>query len=159
MTTVDAMRLECERETREGEALKTRARLRKLLLMLFANPDALPEQRALGIVRGKISGKTSIKEKQMVFTSCGAAVCGRRSFPIRKKIIGHGMSMLRQQFAGSNGFLISRWAFPLLNQPAREHGTSIFFEPLVQKRADLLAKIGGMTQTREFVALQRVARG
>jgi hypothetical protein len=49
-------------------------------------------------------------------------------------------------------------AFALLHQPAGKHGGGFFGEPLVEQGGDLLAEIGGVTETREFVALQGVAR-
>lgn len=48
--------------------------------------------------------------------------------------------------------------FALLDQPAREHGAGVFFDPLVEQSANLLAEIGGVSQTREFVTLERIAR-
>jgi hypothetical protein len=47
----------------------------------------------------------------------------------------------------------------LLHEQAREHGVSVFFHPLVEQRPDFLAEIGGMGETGEFIALQRVTRG
>jgi hypothetical protein len=48
--------------------------------------------------------------------------------------------------------------YPLLHQPASQHGGRIFLDPKIEKRADLLAEIGGMAKAREFIALQRVSR-
>ncbi len=69
------------------------------------------------------------------------------------------MPAFRRGRTGASGFLRLGRAFPLLQQPAREHGCGIFLDPKVEERANFLAKIGGMTKTGEFKALQRVARG
>ena len=115
-------------------------------------------RRVSETLSGKNGGELWIAPREIAFTSRGAAVCRRRDRPIRKKIIGHAMPVLRRQSGGVRGFLWVRRTFPLLHQPAREHGRGILLDPLVEKGADLLAKIGGMTETREFIALQRIAR-
>ncbi len=115
-----------------------------------------PSDRGFG--SGIASGKLWIERRKIAITSSWAAICGRGDRPIRKKVIGHGRSVLRERFTGANVFLHLLRAFPLLHQPARQHGRGIFFHPLVEKRANLLAEIGGMTKTREFIALQRISR-
>jgi hypothetical protein len=94
----------------------------------------------------------------MAFTLSGASVCGRRGRAIRKKIIGHGMSASRERFSRGNVLLPLLRAFPLLHQPAGQHGCGILLHPKIEKRANLLAEIGGMAETREFIALQRISR-
>jgi len=106
-----------------------------------------------------VNAEFSIESQKTVFSSSRAAICGRRSAPIRKKVIRHGMFFLRMNFAGVNRFRFSRRGLALLHQPTRQHGASVFFEPLIEKRANFLAEIGGVTQTREFVTLKGVARG
>jgi hypothetical protein len=115
-------------------------------------------RRVGGTLSGKIGGELWIALREIAFTSRGAADCRRRDRPIRKKIIGHAIPVLRRQTGGVDGFLRVRRAFPLLHQPAREHGRGVLLDPLIEKGADLLAEIGGMTETREFIALQRIAR-
>ncbi len=44
-----------------------------------------------------------------------------------------------------------------LSGPAGNHGVGILVEPLVEQGRDLLAEIGGVTESGEFVALQGVA--
>ncbi len=78
---------------------------------------------------------------------------------IGQKIIGHHR-------IGAGGGRLRRgsllWAknadFALTDQPLSEHGCSVFIEPLIEKRRDLLAEIGGVAETREFLALEGVAR-
>jgi hypothetical protein len=112
----------------------------------------------LGIVSEKVAGKLLMERRKMVFTSNGAPICGRRDCTIRKKIIGHGMSVFRKSIRRRNVLLRLLRTFPLLHQPPRQHGRGIFLHPKIEKRANFLAEIGGMAETREFVALQRVAR-
>jgi hypothetical protein len=123
----------------------------------------LPERTALAtppgpidhrFVSGKAGGKLSMERGKIAFTSSGAPVCGRRDAPIRKKIIGHGMSVFRESLRGTNVLLRLVRTFPLLHHPARQHGGRILLHPKIQKRANFLAEIGGMAETREFVALQ-----
>lgn len=103
------------------------------------------------------------------FLGCGlrtTAKFGPRPRSIREKIIGRSMCGLascverrplvfgRRALAG----LASRGGVrALLHQPARQHGRRVFFEPAVQQLSDLLAQVGRVAQTGEFVTLQRVA--
>jgi hypothetical protein len=115
-------------------------------------------KRVGGTLSGKIGGELWIALLKIAFTSSGAPICGRRDRPIRKKIIGHAMPVLQRRTGDIRGFWRVRRALPLLHQPAREHGRGVLLNPLIEKGADLLAEIGGMTETREFIALQRDAR-
>lgn len=81
---------------------------------------------------------------------------------IRQKIIGHRMAVGGRRFGGGLvrrglGFRGENRALALLHQPAGDHGVGVFVEPLVEQGRDLLAEIGRVAETREFVALQRVA--
>jgi len=111
-----------------------------------------------GFAGGKESRKSQLQRRLMAFTSSGASVCGWRERSIRKNIIGHGMSVFPERFSSGNLLLRLLRAFPLLHQPARQHGRGTFFNPKVEKRADFLAEIGGVIEPREFKALQRIVR-
>jgi hypothetical protein len=153
-----AMFAEGRRRAGYGEAFEGNAggSWRKLLERTrLATPPGLIDH---GFVSGKVAGKQLMERRKMAFTSSGAPVCGRRDCPIRKKIIGHGMSVFRKRFRGRDVLVRLLRTFPLLHQPARQHGRGIFLHPKIEKRANLLAEIGGVAETREFVALQRVAR-
>ncbi len=115
-------------------------------------------QRTSSRASVKFSGELCESSRKMAITSRWAAIGGRRPRPIRKKIIGHGMSAFRRRFARGSGLQHLRRTLALLHQPARQHGGSILLEPLVEKGADLLPEIRGMAEAREFVALQRVTR-
>ena len=83
---------------------------------------------------------------------------------IRQKIIGHRMAVCGRRFGGGLvgrglSFRGENRALALLDQPARNHGVGVFVEPLVEKGRYLLAEIGRVAETREFVALQGVACG
>jgi|SRR5580704_10104745 len=111
-----------------------------------------------GFVDARAGCKLRMERRKMAFTSRGASVCGRRGRSIRKEIIGHGMSASREKFRRANVLLPLLRAFPLLHQPASQHGCGILVHPKVEKRANLLAEIGGMAETGEFIALQRISR-
>jgi hypothetical protein len=158
MAAVDTMDEERKCGARGCEAFAENAETSGLPSLRRRKLDTLLNQRASSAISGKAGGESRKMRRTIVITSKWAAVCGREDLPIRKKIIGHGMAALQQSLAGRRGLQHVRRALALLHQPAREHGASILFKPLIEKRADLLAEIGGMVETREFVALQRSAR-
>jgi hypothetical protein len=88
--------------------------------------------------------------------SLSIANCGRRGRLIREKIIGHGL----RGFAGSIAVYRRFFQYRMLalpHQPAREQSRCVLVQPRIQQLRDLLTKIGGMVQAREFVALQGIA--
>jgi hypothetical protein len=107
---------------------------------------------------GRVGGELSNSSRKIASTSSGTTVCGRRSRPIRQNIIGRTTPVLRQRVVGVRRLHGVRRPLALLDQPAGEHGCRVFFHPLIEKRPNLLAEIGGMTKPREFVALERIAR-
>jgi hypothetical protein len=137
------------RQERGGERVKPLGR------MTLGTPPG-PSDRVF--VSAGAGCKPRMERRKMAFTLSGASVCGRRGRAIRKKIIGHGMSASRKRFSRGNALLPVLRAFPLLHQPAGQHGCGILFHPKVEKRANLLAEIGSMAETREFIALQRISR-
>jgi hypothetical protein len=154
-----AMVAEGIRRARYGEAFEGNAGGSGREVLERTTVATPPRPIVHGFVRGKAAGKLLMERRKMAFTSSGAPICGRRDGPIRKKIIGHGMSVFRKSFCGQDIVLRLLRTFPLLHQPARQHGRGIFLHPKIEQRANFLAEIGGMAETREFVALQRVARG
>ncbi len=108
---------------------------------------------------GEFSGNLRFSSPKIALTSCGAAVYGPRPVPLRKNIIGHRMGVRLQRFIARSRLSIAQRTFTVLNEPAREHGASVFIKPFIEQGANFLPEIGGMTKTREFIALQRVARG
>lgn len=121
---------------------------------------APPGRRVSGAPFGEFKGQLQITSRKIACTSRGPAVNGPRPAPIRKKIIGHDMAVCGQQFFGPSGLRTAhRRFFLVLEEPARQHGAGIFLQPLIEQRADFLPEIGSMTETGEFIALQRVPRG
>ena len=98
-----------------------------------------------------------------------SAKSGLRARLIRENIIGHGVAGIAPCIASRRSFntahrsgrafasLARGRALALLHQPTRQHSRGIFFQPGIQQVGDLLAKIGRVAQTREFVALQGIA--
>ena len=140
-------------------------------LRLLGTP---PRRIARSVICEGCSGEASLKNSRISCTSQGTSDFGRGRRSIRKNIIGHAMRpgawrrtghglsrgvAVRGKQALAQGVLGSaRRPFALLDQPAREHGAGVFFHPLIEQRADLLAEIGGMGKTRKFVALERIPR-
>jgi hypothetical protein len=158
MAAVDTMLGERRCGARGCEALVKNAEACGLPSLRRMTLDTLLNHWVSKAIRGKAGGELRKMPREIAITSRWAAVCGRRDRPIRKKIIGHGVFALQRRIAGGSGLQHLRRTLALLHQPAREHGASILFKPLIEKCADLLAEIGGMVETREFVALQRSAR-
>lgn len=86
------------------------------------------------------------------------AIHGRSENRIGKKVIGRSSVICDLFGGGGRGFGRSRAVLALVNQPTSHGRGGIFFQPLVHQRADLLAKVCGMAETREFIALQAVTR-
>jgi hypothetical protein len=81
---------------------------------------------------------------------------------IRQKIIGHKMAVGWRRTG--DGFIRrsldvggAHVAFAQLEEHASDHGVGIFVDPLIEKRIDFFAQIGGVTKARKFVAVQSVA--
>ena len=153
-----AMPFEGERQARLCEASNRNAGARECKPIRHTTPGTIPGRGGHGVVSEIASGKLQIEHRIMAFTSSGAPVCGRHNRPLPENIIGHGMSVFRERFTRCSVLLRLLRVFPLLHQPARQHGRGIFLHPKVEQRANFLAEIGGMVEPREFKALQRVAR-
>src|SRR5258708_33198739 len=148
------MLAEGRRQARWCEAISRNAGAREWEPLGYTTRGTLPAPGGAGLVSGKARGKLWIERQKIAITSRWASICGRRDRPIRKKVIGHGMSVFRERFTRNRVFLHLLRAFPLVDQPSREHCRGIFFHPKVEKGANLLAEIGGMAKTREFKALE-----
>jgi hypothetical protein len=91
-------------------------------------------------------------------TSRRAACCRWCGGLVREKIIGHRMRSVEPRLGPGDDVRDLPGMLALFHQPARQHGRGVFFQPLVEQGTDLLAEIGGMTQARQFIGLQRIAR-
>ncbi len=158
MDATAAMFGEGRRQARLCEAICRNAGAREWQPLGHTTLGTLPAPADCGLVSGKASSKLWIGHQKIAITSRWASIRGRRDRPIRKKVIGHGMSVFRERFTRNRVFLHLLRAFPLVDQPSREHCRGIFFHPKVEKGDNLLAEIGGMAKTREFKALQRSSR-
>jgi hypothetical protein len=82
---------------------------------------------------------------------------GRRGRLIREKIIGHGLRGFAAPMVIGRD-LFDDGVLALAHQPARQQRRRVLIQPGIQQLGDLLAEIGGVVQTREFVALQGITR-
>jgi hypothetical protein len=153
-----AMALEETGQTRFCEACRWDAGAGEFIRLGRRMPGALPEPNDRSSVSARAGGVLRIERRKIVFTSSLASVCGGRDRPLRKKIIGHEMSIFPCGLTGGNVFRRLLRAFPLFHQPASEHSGGVFLHPQIEKRANLFAEISGMAETREFITLQRVTR-
>ena len=146
------------RLARLGEASVENAGARWRQAKWCGAQGTVPRSGGSGLVSATTDAKQRSGHQKIGSTSSGTSIYGRRDRPIRKKIIGHGMSVFRSRFHAGNVLLHRLGAFPLLHQPARQHGRGILLHPQVEKSANLLAEIGGVAEPRQFVALQGVSR-
>jgi len=97
-------------------------------------------------------------EPPKTFTASGrTANYGPRGGSIRKNIIGHRMRSVAVRLGCGKRFGSTCAALALLEEPSRKHGGGVFLDPLVEKRGNLLAEIGGVAQPRKFKALKGVS--
>src|SRR5260370_23078565 len=117
-----AIVVEGRRLARSGKAFSGNGEAGELNLWQRPALGTFPGTSDIGCVSGGFGAVLRIERRKIAFTSSVASVCGRRDRPIRKKIIGHGMSVFRKRFASGSVFLPNLRAFPLLHQPPRHHG-------------------------------------
>jgi hypothetical protein len=117
-----------------------------------------PRQRFVENLLDVCRYKTPLRTRKRAIAPLPWAMHGRRTRTIRKNVIGHDMPVFGAR-VGRRFHLARRQSFGVLHQPAGEHRSGILLEPAIEQLGDLLPKICGMAQAREFVALQRVARG
>jgi hypothetical protein len=162
MNELIPMREGTELETRGCDALKNRAWENALSPGRQASRGTPVKVWANRNVSGETSpGNPTEPAKNSKLSRC-AAIYGRRDRLIRENIIGHRRHATRRiaelRFARMRRILNPRRAFALFHEPSREHGGGVFIQPRIEQLANLLAEIGGVTQPREFVALERISR-
>jgi len=119
------------------------------------HPDTPGRDRVSGPFNNdkrKTSCSRTTKTAEVSKSSVGSR---RREHLIREEIIGHRM---RAGLGAGRGRIVcagGRGTLALFHQPAREHRAGVFIEPLIEQRSNFLTKVGGMTETREFVGLER----
>jgi len=141
---------------REAPALEESARGNSLFAR--APLHTLLGSKAKLSILGIFSARPANKFQKACQTSGRAAVYRLRDGSIRKKIIGHGMRSILAGIARGKYIWRPRGAFSLLQKPAGQHGGGVFLHPLINQCRDFLAEIGCVSQTRQFKALQGVAR-
>ena len=77
---------------------------------------------------------------------------------IHQKVIGRAMAVGGSGFLGRGIFFRGMHGeSALLDEPAGEIRGGVFFKPLIEQGSDFLAQIGGVSEAREFVGLERIA--
>jgi hypothetical protein len=144
--------------------------LRAGLTLRLRRLSTPPRRITRSAMRDGGGGESSLRNSEISCTSCGTSNFNRWGRSIRENIIGHrlrhgawhgtgsGMAARGKQTFARGEFRRAGRSFPLLDQPAREHGAGVLFHPLIQQGANLLPEIGGMAKTREFITLKRIAR-
>jgi hypothetical protein len=138
----------------EAAALKRAARAGTA----FARaPQSTPVGRIVGrsivaIFRAGAIKKLPITNKDSGWTR----IFGLRGDSIRKKIIGHRMRDGVAGFASGTQIRLARGAFALLQKQTRKCRVGVVVHPLIKQSRNLLADIGGVKETRQFKALQRI---
>jgi len=122
------------------------------------HPDTPGRDRLSGPFNNNVRETSSSRTKKVAEVSKSSVGSRRRERLIREEIIGHrvhtglGAGRGRIVCAGAGGTLA------LFHQPAREHRAGVFIKPLIEQRSNFLTKVSGMTETREFVGLERCSR-
>src|SRR5260370_31540093 len=153
MDVMAAMVVEESGQTRFCEACDRDAGAGEFIRSGRGMPRTLPGPNGCSSASARAGGKLRIERRKIDFTSSSASVCGRRDRPIRKNIIGHGMSVFPWRFSGGSVFRRLLRPFPF-HQPARQHGGGIFLHPQIEKRSNLLTKIGGIGEARTLITLR-----
>ncbi len=157
-----------ERETQKFEGVAPRVRVvyslrrasacgalavssRKFRNELSGTPG---RHRGTGLCSYKFGKANNFRGQKKAEVSGHSAGSRRRERLLREEIIGHRMCA---SLGAGRGRLIESGrgrALALFHQPAREHRAGVFFQPLIQQRADFFAQVGGVAKTGEFVRLQ-----
>ena len=101
MDATAAMFGEGRRQARLCEAICRNAGAREWQPLGHTTLGTLPAPADCGLVSGKASSKLWIGHQKIAITSRWASICGRRDRPIRKKVIGHGMSVFGRGSPGT----------------------------------------------------------
>lgn len=87
-----------------------------------------------------------------------ASTVGRNE-SINQKVIGRTMTGGGSRLRGRRIFRRGiHGESALLDEPTGEIRSGVFFKPLIEQGSDFLAQIGGVSEAREFIGLERIAR-
>lgn len=91
-------------------------------------------------------------------TSSSRTGSARRNNTFPQKVIGRTSPLVFGGCGHGSSLFGGDGAFPLIHQPARQHGGGIFLEVLIQERPQFLAQIRRMSEAGKLIALQGIAR-
>lgn len=141
------MRVETSGGIQRWEALATGKSSRAKVAIRYA-PRRTPSGNEAQLRFGDIfKSFGASKAPRTCKTSEWAVVYRLRSGSIRKKVIGHRLRPIPAGIGPGKHLRDARRTFALIHKPARQPGSSVFFNPLFQKRPNFLAEIGGMRKT------------
>ena len=141
---------------RECLPLRNRLAVTRPLAVCGLRRDTLVRGSGKSRLSARGAGGDVARFQNLTRASLSIANCGRRGRLIREKIIGHGLHGFAGSIAVYRRFFHHRM-LALPHQPTREQSRCVLVQPRIQQLGDLLTKIGGMVQAREFVALQGIA--
>jgi hypothetical protein len=136
--------------------LRNRLAVTRSLAVCGLRRDTLVRGSGESRLSAQDAGCAVARLQNLTRASLSIANCGRRGRLIREKIIGHGLHGFSGSIAVYRRFFHNRM-LALPHQPTREQSRCVLIQPGIQQLRDLLPKIGGMVQAREFVALQGIA--
>ena len=120
--------------------------------------DTPPRQRRNDNRLGKTGSQRPPEHRQERLRSAAAASLSWSDVEIRQNIIGHSVPVSPGPFRRGVLCLDRRGKIRMLDQPARQQGRGVFFDPTLQQLANFLAQIGGVRQAGKLIALQGVTR-
>jgi hypothetical protein len=112
--------------------------------------------RAKPSIRAIFLTETSTKPQKARPISEWAVIRRLRAAAIRKKVIGHRMSPFVAAIGTGKRVGRPAGALALLHKPARQHGSGVFLDPLIQQSGHFLAEIGDVIQSGQFEVLEGV---
>src|SRR5260370_32710902 len=93
-----AIVVEGRRLARSGKAFSGNGEAGELNIWRPPALGTFPGTSDIGCVSGGFGAVLRMERRKIAFTSSVASVCGPPDRPIRKKIIGHGMSLFLKSF-------------------------------------------------------------
>jgi hypothetical protein len=153
MTRATALYVACG--ARGGLPLRNRFAVRRSLAVCGLRHDTLVRGSGESRFSSRDAGSAVARLQNLTRISLSIADCGWRGRLIREKIIGHSLHRFAGCVAVYRRFLHHR-VLALPHQPTREQSRCVLVQPRIQQLGDLLTKIGGMVQAREFIALQGI---
>ena len=134
------------------------------LIDLWRRPDTLLSGPGVSLIHSEKGTEAASAPLSAGAASQNAAKPGRQHAPFRQigrsfgqKIIGRGRRCLCRRLACSPCVVLGWQFFRALHQIMRQHGVGALLQISIHEPADLFAHVGGVAQSRKFIALQGVA--